>query len=336
MSDSLDGAAPKVGTVFSPSIILTGVAIFLAAMGGVYALGSSENTEDPAEQIRLARAQPIRPPEPEQATLPPVAPVAAPAPVQQQATTDNTLERRFAPAVLFNQATGPSAEVVKQAQLNSQQEVVPQFKASYTDQVTSSHTIMTGRLIPATLISEVDSTLPGPIIAVVSQPVYGETGRVPLLPAGTRLYGRTNADVRTGEERVAAIWTRAIAQRADGSTMHITFVSAGTDQLATVGMDGYVDTHFWEIFGKSILLSVFAGGVSVIPDASRGADDINVAQESVVRGARNTSRAVLGSQVAIPPTVHVPHGSAINVIVQQDLVFEPEEVATTARPVIIQ
>ena len=54
----------------------------------------------------------------------------------------------------------------------------------------SPYTVMTGSVIPAVLVSGIDSDLPGPILAQVSENVFDSaTGQRLLIPQGSRLIG---------------------------------------------------------------------------------------------------------------------------------------------------
>jgi type IV secretory pathway VirB10-like protein len=55
---------------------------------------------------------------------------------------------------------------------------------------TSPYTVMSGSVIPAVLISGINSDLPGPILGQVSQNVFDSaTGKYVLIPQGSRLIG---------------------------------------------------------------------------------------------------------------------------------------------------
>ena len=82
----------------------------------------------------------------------------------------------------------------------------------------SPHTILAGSLISASLITGINSDLPGMIIAQVSEPVYDSvTGSALLIPQGSRLIGRYDSIVAFGQERALLVWQRLI--RPDGSSL---------------------------------------------------------------------------------------------------------------------
>lgn len=80
------------------------------------------------------------------------------------------------------------------------------------------------------------------------------------------------------------------------------------------------DTHFFERFGSSVLLSMINTSLQVIANNSRDTTSATVALET----GNDFSRAAeiaLENSVGIPPTVHVDQGKRIKVFVSKDLDF---------------
>lgn len=66
----------------------------------------------------------------------------------------------------------------------------------------SPYQVMAGTLIPASLLTGINSDLPGTIVAQVTQAVYDTvTGRHVLIPQGSRLIGRYQSEVSFGQNR---------------------------------------------------------------------------------------------------------------------------------------
>ena len=75
----------------------------------------------------------------------------------------------------------------------------------------SPYTVMAGSVIPAVLVSGIDSDLPGPILAQVSENVFDSaSGRSLLIPQGSRLIGTIAVRRPTGQQRVQIAWQRLI------------------------------------------------------------------------------------------------------------------------------
>src|SRR3546814_15105020 len=70
---------------------------------------------------------------------------------------------------------------------------------------------MAGTVIPAALLTTVNSDLPGQVIASVTEHVYDSvTGRHLLIPQGSRLIGQYDSQVAYGQRRVLLVWTRLL------------------------------------------------------------------------------------------------------------------------------
>lgn len=99
----------------------------------------------------------------------------------------------------------------------------------------SLYELKRGSVIPATLITGINSDLPGRITAQVSQNVYDSaTGHRLLIPQGTKLFGRYDSKVSFGQSRVLVIWSDIIFP--NGSTLQIGGL-AGTDAQCYGGFD---------------------------------------------------------------------------------------------------
>ena len=189
---------------------------------------------------------------------------------------------------------------------------------------TTGYTITEGTTIAGVLETAIDSTLPGMVRAINSADVYSHDGSQLLIPTGSRLVGRYQSDIRRGQVRVFVIWTRII--RADGASILIN--SPGTDQLGRAGLEGDVDTHFFQIFGAAILLSIIDGGIELGIEMAReqGSGDRTVIQGRP-RGLNRAAELALQDSIRIPPTIHIDQGTRINIIVARDLDFEAVEMA---------
>jgi len=175
-----------------------------------------------------------------------------------------------------------------------------------------STTIIEGTVIAAVLETALNSDLPGYVRAVVTREVRGFDGSEVLVPRGSRLIGQYKSGVALGQSRTFVIWTRMI--RPDGVTIELS--APATDGLGRGGLDGDVDTHFFERFGGAVLLSLLNLGVGAAVDAG----DTSIVIASTRAGVDAGASAVT-SGVNIAPTVTVPQGAPVRVFVSQDLDF---------------
>ena len=189
---------------------------------------------------------------------------------------------------------------------------------------TTGYMITEGTVIAGVLETAINSDLPGMVRAVNSHDVYSHDGSQLLIPKGSRLVGRYQSEIRRGQVRIFIIWTRLI--RADGLSVMIN--SPGTDPLGRAGLTGDVDTHFFQIFGAAILLSVIDGGLDVgLEMARRQGDNSDTTIIQNDRGLNRAAELALQDSIRIKPTIHVDQGTRISILVARDLDFEGVELA---------
>jgi type IV secretion system protein VirB10 len=168
-------------------------------------------------------------------------------------------------------------------------------------------TVTQGTMIPAVLETAINTDVPGYVRAVVSQDVRSFDGTRVLVPRSSRLIGQYQSGLQAGQKRAYVIWTRLI--RPDGVSVALASPASGFD--GSGGLPGQVDSHFFQRFGSSILLSVI-GGLSTV--ASGGAS-------LIVGGGQNAASTALQQNGQISPTVRVRMGEPIRVFTARDLDF---------------
>lgn len=196
-------------------------------------------------------------------------------------------------------------------------------------------TIAQGKLIHAILESAINSSLPGPIRAVVSHDTYAEAGRDILIPKGSRIIGTYNSSIRRGQSRVFIVWQRII--RPDG--VDIMVDSSGIDALGRAGMSGEVDNKYFELFSAAILTSSLDIGVAAVGDALFGNQQTTstsgaagttttqsptaTAMQTAVQNISNVGANIVQGVVNTTPTIIIDQGTPIEVFVNSDLLFPP-------------
>lgn len=180
-----------------------------------------------------------------------------------------------------------------------------------------------GSIIPATLISGINSDLPGRIIAQVSQPVFDSaTGHRLLIPQGTKLFGRYDADVSFGQSRVLVVWTDIIFP--NGSAVQIGGM-AGTDAQGYSGFKDKVDRHYLRTFGSAALLAIIGTGIDMsVPESSTLATQDTASDAARRNFAETFGRVVertIDRNLDVQPTLEIRPGYKFNVLVDQDIVF---------------
>lgn len=191
------------------------------------------------------------------------------------------------------------------------------FKTANATMLQSPDTLVTqGTMIDGILETAIQSDLPGMVRAIVSEDVYSFDSSRLLIPRGSKLIGQYNSATVRGQSRVFIIWTRLI--RHDGAS--IALASYGTDDLGRSGLGGRVDTHFFERFGSSVLLSMIDTGLKIGAQSLNDPNTSTVALETGSDFSRSAEIA-LENSIAIKPTIHIDQGTQIKVFAGQDLSF---------------
>ncbi|EGQ8056594.1 hypothetical protein HPX47_004027 [Vibrio alginolyticus] len=187
----------------------------------------------------------------------------------------------------------------------------------------SEYELTVGTLIPATLISAMNSDIPGNVIAQVSQNVYDSaTGAAILIPQGTQLYGTYDARVAYGQRRLPVTWSRV--NFPDGTKLNIGNM-ASMDVTGMNGLTGEVNNHYWRLFGQA----TFLGGLSGISQAavSDGDDDSRSTGESVADGVTQqyaeTGNMLIRKNMNIQPTIEIDNAEQFYIMVSQDVILPP-------------
>lgn len=192
-------------------------------------------------------------------------------------------------------------------------------------------TIPADEMIPATLEVAMNSELPGLIRAVVTQDIYSLTGNNLLIPKGSSLNGQFNSSVIQGQSRFLVVWNRV--RRPDG--VIVTLSSPGTDKIGRSGQGAdYIDRHFLERFGTSVLLSILSGVTATSGVNSQ--DQYNSAAQyrtTIAASLQQSSSQALEQDLAIKPTLSANQGKEINVFVAKDLDFSSVGVFREALPI---
>ena len=187
----------------------------------------------------------------------------------------------------------------------------------------SRYELKRGSVIPATLITGINSDLPGRITAQVSQNVYDSaTGHRLLIPQGTKLFGRYDSKVSFGQSRVLVVWTDIIFP--NGSTLQIGGM-AGMDAQGYGGFNDKVDRHYLRTFGSAVLLAVIGTGIDMtLPESSTLATQ-DTASDAARRNFAETfgrvAELTINKNLDVQPTLRIRPGYKFNILVDQDIVF---------------
>jgi type IV secretion system protein VirB10 len=251
----------------------------------------------------------------------------------------------FRPATMDSNSTSTDLPKATQGLTDRSSEIIPTsqarklaFVSAKPDKETtnphdlvaapSPYAILAGTIIAASLITGLNSDLPGATIAQVTENVYDTvTGEHLLLPQGTRIFGKYDSIVAFGQKRALVVWTRLILP--NGNSIAIENLPA-TDVAGYAGLEDEVDFHTWQLL-KGVALATLLGVGTQISLGSNQGDLVKAFQESIQQTTDRAGQRLVERELDVQPTITVRPGWRLRVIVSKDLVLKPyREVQTAA------
>jgi len=188
----------------------------------------------------------------------------------------------------------------------------------------SPYEVKAGTVIPAALLTAINSDLPGEVIAQVTQPVYDHVlGRYVLIPQGSRLLGRYDSQVAYGQTRAMVIWHRVIFP--NGNSINFGNMGA-TDEAGAAGVSDRVNSHFGALAQGVILSSILSMGVASAQDAnarSSGTLVLNSGATGIANSAESVGSRLTDRELNRQPTIEIRQGAQVRVLVDKDMIIEP-------------
>lgn len=190
--------------------------------------------------------------------------------------------------------------------------------------------IQAGDVLPALMMSEIDSSLPGQIVAQVSQHVYDTPTKTQLLiPQGTKLIGSYSSDVGYGQKALLVAWQRL--GYPDGKTLDIGAMPGATGSGAS-GLTDLVNNHYIRLFGSALLMSAVTAGVTFSQQQAQGTGlpgQVAIPQynagtamsQALGQQLGQVTAQLIAKNLSIAPELTIRPGYRFNVVVVKDLVL---------------
>lgn len=213
------------------------------------------------------------------------------------------------------------------AQLRNKEFLKEAAESGYLPEVVKKrlggHELSAGSIIPAVLLTGINSDLPGVITAQVRQTIYDtldESARI--IPQGSRLVGRYSSQIAAGQERVLVAWDELILP--NGNRINLRGMS-GADAIGQAGLNDKVDNHFFRTWGSSLMISLLGVGAQLSqPQNSSYNTAPTAAQQSASAAADSLNQAgskVLEKNMNLSPTLTIRPGYTFNVLLNKSVVF---------------
>lgn len=180
-----------------------------------------------------------------------------------------------------------------------------------------------GFVVPATLISGINSELPGQIVAQVSQDVYDTPlGKYKLIPQGARLVGSYSSEAAYGQSRILIAWQRIVFP--DGKAMDIGSMP-GADGAGYAGFKDQVNNHYLRLFSSALLMSSVTAGIALSQPETANFNARPTAggamSEALGQQLGQVTAQLISKNLNIAPTLEIRPGYRFNVVVIKDLTF---------------
>lgn len=185
------------------------------------------------------------------------------------------------------------------------------------------NTLWEGSIFEATLVSAMNTDLPGEIVARVSKNIYSsQDGRFLLIPQNSLLFGSYNSSISYAQSRAQVQWNTLI--RPDGYKISLGGMNA-TDAQGASGIKGFVNDHPLAYLKAITLLST----VSIVNGefvSTIGATD-NEYVKSVLADTQKVTNQLgeklIDRAMNVQPTIKIKEGTKINIVVNQTLTLPP-------------
>ncbi|WP_276956897.1 TrbI/VirB10 family protein [Jonquetella anthropi] len=204
---------------------------------------------------------------------------------------------------------------------------LPEDYSPYLPQApVTPYELKAGSVIPCVLISGLNSDLPGNIVAQVSEDVYDTaTGRILLIPRGSRVVGAYDSQISYGQSRVLVVWQRLLYP--NGVSVKIDNMGA-TDQSGYTGLKGGVNRHWNSVITSALMVSLLGAGVDIIAPKTKDdnrdeTDPKSKVLENAAASVADAMSQIIKREVDRQPTIKVKPGYRCTIFVKQDMTLIP-------------
>ena len=180
-----------------------------------------------------------------------------------------------------------------------------------------------GTYIPCSLNTKFTSDVTGRITCTITEDIYSANGAVKLIERGTKAIGTyQGGNLKHGAGRMFVIWTKL---RTPDFKLIKLVDSQVVGQLGESGIDGWVDSHFFERFGGALLLSTAKDILKMTQENQNKGNNNTTVDVSTMDETRSAFVAIiekmLENSINIPPTLYKNQGDIIGITVGRDIDF---------------
>lgn len=184
----------------------------------------------------------------------------------------------------------------------------------------SRYELQAGHVIPAALVTALNSDLPGRVIAQVTAPVFDSvTGDHLLIPQGSRLIGTYQSGARYGDNRILLAWNRLILP--NGWSINLQNMEA-SDPAGASGLTDRTDNHLDRLAAAIALSSIITVAANEVEDNESNGIMPSLGDAAAQQAAQTGSR-IVDRDLSVRPTLRVRAGAPVRVLVARDIQLRP-------------
>lgn len=177
--------------------------------------------------------------------------------------------------------------------------------------------LLEGTVIETTLINRLDGTFAGPVLVLVTTPVYSEDRQAVVIPAGARLIGSAAPVQAWGDSRLAVSFHRLVMPTGQTYTLN---QFSGLNQIGQAGLRDQVNRHYLQVFGASLAIGALSGLAQVGTRRGFGDTDFDTDfRQSAGSSLATSAGRVLDRYLNVLPTITIREGYRIKVYLTNDL-----------------
>ena len=174
-----------------------------------------------------------------------------------------------------------------------------------------------GTVIETALLNRLDGTFAGPVVCLVTTPVYTQDRQRVLIPAGARVLGAAAPVQAWGDARLAVSFHRLLMP--DGHSYSLDMFK-GLDAVGETGVRDRVDHHYAQVFGASLAIGALSGLAQYTTQRRVVVSDFgDEFRQSSGASLANSASRVLDRYLNVLPTVAIREGHRIKVYLTNDL-----------------
>ena len=217
-----------------------------------------------------------------------------------------------------------AAQNAQNGSLNSSSAI--SYGAAITGHFLQDNVLWIGTVIPAVLVTAINTDLPGNVLARVTQNIYdSRTGSRLLIPQGTLLFAQYNNSVSYQQKRVQIVWDILI--RPDGFMIELEGMN-GVDRRGMAGLKARYRENWFEYVKAAGIIAVFSiANASLVEQVAQYGSDEMVAAAIAGNAAfiENIGGSFISRAMNIQPTLTVESGERISIMINKNIGLPPVE-----------